>query len=283
MSFTNFIQNIELYARIALRRFPRVSGFKISRKPIVLVYQMGKVGSTSIYRSLQAKYFRRFELHHTHFLNADYALELEMERQRYGWQPFAVYDKTRILSRVLVKPKYPLNIITMVRDPISRNISAYFNNLHLVWGVSDAYEQKTLDELAQGFWERETHALPIEWLDREFRDILGMDVYAHPFPHDAGVQHLQHKNHNFLIMRLDLADEIKEKSVRQFLGIDHFEITRANTAEAKAYASAYKRFLHEVEIPEWYIDQMLNSQFARHFFSEDERQQRMAYWRRCPR
>jgi len=280
---TKFIQNLKLYTQIRWRRLPRFSNFKISKKPIVLVYQMGKVGSTSIYRALKAEYSNRFELYHTHFLNTNYALELEKQREQYGWQPFWVYDQTRMLYQALVERGHPLNIITLVRDPISRNISAYFNNLHLIWGIPDAYEKKSLDELVAGFWERETHELPIEWIDREFREILGVDIYAHPFPHDRGVQFLQSDNRNFLIMQLGLSDEIKGESVCKFLGIDHLKMVRANTAEAKAYAAIYKKFLHEVEIPEWYVEKMFNSQFARHFFSEQERQARMEYWRKHPR
>jgi len=280
---TKFIQNLRNYAQIRWRRLPRLAGLKVSKKPIVLVYQMGKVGSTSIYRALKAAYAHRFELYHTHFLNANYALALEEQRQQYGWQPFWVYDKTRMLHQAVVEPNHPLNIITLVRDPISRNISAYFNNLHLVWGIPDAYEQKSLDELAAGFWERETHELPVEWIDREFGDVLGVDIYDHPFPHERGMQIFQSGNHNFLIMQLGLSDKLKEESVCKFLGIDHLKMVRANTADAKAYASTYKRFLHEVEIPEWYVEKMFNSQFACHFFSEQERQIRMAYWLKHPR
>lgn len=287
-------QLLKQYIKITFRRLPRISGFNIFRKPIVLIHQMGKVGSLSIYRSLQARYSHLFDLYHTHFLNPSYALESDRQRrdtdwQVYGqrqnndWLPNDYYDITRVHNRLLVKSQHPLNIITMVRDPISRNISAYFQNLHWVWGMPDAYQQKSLHELAEGFWAQVNHDFPLEWLDREIQDVVGLDVYAHKFPHDVGVQHLSDGAHNLLIMHMRTPDQLKEQSVQQLLGIEHFKITRSHVSEKKPYGSVYKKFLREVEIPEWYVDKMLNSRFARHFFSEDERQKRIEYWLSHPR
>lgn len=282
------------YVKIAIRRLPRIAGLDISQKPILLIHQMGKVGSMSIYDSLKADYFQQFDIYHTHFLNPLYALASDTQRrdkdwQLYsqnpdnGWLPSDYYDVTRIHSQLLVKPKQPLNIITMVRDPISRNISAYFQNLHWIWGMPDAYQQKSIQELAEGFWSQANHEFPLEWLDREIRDVVGIDVYAKPFPHELGIQQLTKASYNLLIIHVNASDQVKNQSIQQFLGIEHFKIKRLHISEKKAYGSAYKKFLREVKIPEWYLDKMFNSRFARHFFSEEERQHRIDYWRRHPR
>ena len=282
------------YIKVALRRLPSLSGFDIVRKPIVLIHQMGKVGSLSIYHSLQAAQSHQFDIYHTHFLNPRYALASDTQRRDTGWQiykqsqnknwlPIDYYDITRIHNQLLVKSQHPLNIITMVRDPISRNISAYFQNLHWIWGIPDAHQQKSLHELAQGFWAQANHDFPIDWLDQEIGNVVGLDVYAHPFPHDVGVQHLRTGVHNVLIMHMRASDQIKEHAVQQFLGIEHFRMTRSHVSQNKPYGSVYKKFLSEVEMPEWYVYKMLNSRFARHFFSEDERQKRIAYWLSHPR
>ncbi len=287
-------QLLKWYVKVAVRRLPKVSKFNIDQKPIVLIHQMGKVGSLSIYHSLKADYCHQFDIYHTHFLNALYALESDTQRRDHDWQiyrqnqgsgllPSDFYDITRIHNQLLVKTKQPLKIITMVRDPISRNISAYFQNLHWIWGMSNAYQEKSIPELAEGFWSQANHDFPLEWLDREIQDVVGLDVYAQPFPHDSAIQKLTDGNHNLLIIHTNASDQVKNQALQQFLEIEHFEVKRLHVSEKKEYGAVYKKFLSEVKIPEWYIDKMFNSRFARHFFSEEERQKRMEYWRKHPR
>ncbi|MFK7983845.1 MAG: putative capsular polysaccharide synthesis family protein [Saprospiraceae bacterium] len=215
---------LKLYLKTKLRRLPLLSNFKITCKPIVLIHQMGKVGSLSIYHSLQAEYTQLFDIYHTHFLNPNYALASDTLRQENNWQCYiqgkdhnghaiGYYGKTLIHNRLLVKSQYPLNIITMVRDPISRNISAFFQNLHWIFGTSNAYQQKKLAELAQVFWEQADHDFPLDWFDQEIRKVIGLDVYKHKFPHDKGVQQLSAGNHNLLIINTKASN----KATRQKL------------------------------------------------------------------
>ncbi|MFK7983846.1 MAG: putative capsular polysaccharide synthesis family protein [Saprospiraceae bacterium] len=71
--------------------------------------------------------------------------------------------------------------------------------------------------------------------------------------------------------------------MQQFLGIEPFKVVQSHVSDEKPYGVVYKKFLQEVKIPEWYVDKMFNSRFAQHFFSKNERQEKMAYWLSHPR
>ena len=77
----------------------------------VLVYQMGKVGSSSIKKTLVKA---GFSVKHFH-----YAAGTSWDRRN---RPKGIFGVSRLRD-------FHGKIITLTRDPISRNISAFFQNL----------------------------------------------------------------------------------------------------------------------------------------------------------
>lgn len=55
---------LKQYIKILSRRLPRISNFNIYQKPVLLIHQMGKVGSTSIYQSIRTDFFHQFDIYH---------------------------------------------------------------------------------------------------------------------------------------------------------------------------------------------------------------------------
>ncbi len=71
-------------------------------------------------------------------------------------------------------------------------------------------------------------------------------------------------------MRHDLNDSLKEKCIAEFLGIESFCLTGANKASSKEYAKVYKEFLSSIKLSSEYVERMLSSKYARHFYSTEE-------------
>jgi len=92
----------------------------------ILVYQMGKVGSFSIYMSL--KEIR--ETHHVHYLRKDIMERLEKMQTDRGFPVPGHLITSKMVWKEYLDKDLPLKIITLVRDPISRNMSAFFENLN---------------------------------------------------------------------------------------------------------------------------------------------------------
>lgn len=102
--------------------------FKISHNP-VFIYQMGKVGSSSVYKTLKAEGLRQ-QIFFVHFLSndlysyKDFLINAGMNPVSYHIELGIALRRT-ILSR---RDNLRYKIISMVRDPIARQISDIFQN-----------------------------------------------------------------------------------------------------------------------------------------------------------
>jgi hypothetical protein len=202
---------------------------------------MGKVGSTSVYESLLACGVTAI---HFHWMEPLYMGQIA--------------NKERV------------EIITLVREPIGRCISEFFQNFESHTGVDyhrDAFDLVTLYELFlnnQYFWR------PLPWFDEEMKPELGVDVYDYAFPQERGWLVIETGIYRILILKAELDDAIKETVIADFLKLGSFELTRANMAQEKAYAETYRTFIQTIRLPATYIDAMCNYKYTRHFYSETE-------------
>lgn len=231
----------------------------------VLVYQMGKVASLSIYNSLKAE---GIHVLHTHQTNPDRIREM---KQSYPADSYpASFDKGLSIFEKFIKPRRPLKIITLIREPIGRNLSAYFHNMRHIEAHASAHQQYSTQELINNFFSHYHHQTCLCWFDLEMKATLGIDVYHYRFPQHLGFQKITKPPYDLLIMRHDLDDAKKAAIVSAFLDIEPFKIARANESANKEYAGQYSSVLDTIQIPDEYAQIMLSSKYARHFFSGDE-------------
>ena len=109
--------------------------FKGLRKEILFIYQMGSVGSRTILNSLRASGFNGL-IYHNHFLTEDGLDSLqELEKEAYGdWSKYPANIKRHILQSRFVMRQIrdgylkgrKLKVVTLVREPVARNISRFF-------------------------------------------------------------------------------------------------------------------------------------------------------------
>jgi hypothetical protein len=228
---------------------------------------MGKVASSSVYLSLKS--IAGIDAYHVHRLSPSNIEAVRQEHLRRGASPPDERNGLRIYNDVIKPRKTPTKIISLVREPISRNISAFFENLQSFEHASNAVVD-SIDVLIQDFLGRYNHRVPLTWFDDEIRATTGINVYDYGFPHDRGFMILEVAPFSLLVMRHDLNDRRKEEILAEFLELDSFSLQRFNEADDKEYAVAYRDFVKSIKVPAEYADRMLNSTYARHFYNEDE-------------
>jgi len=184
----------------------------------------------------------------------------------------------RAIHRGIIRPRVKAKVINLVREPIGRNVSAYFQVLDALWQVERAHENVSLERLLEGFFEKFTHERALDWFDEEFKPVLGVDVYEHEFPPESRCLRIRRGPYDILLMRVDLDDASKEKHLSEFLGVEGLRLLPANVGSKKPYADTYREFLRALRLPEAYVDRMLDSQYARHFFSPEERRALRSKW-----
>ncbi len=249
------------------------------KRQMVWVYQMGKVASSSIYVSLRQ--IPSLDVSHAHCISPENIARVRESHRRRGMAESDHSVGTRLYRHVENrKPEKDVRIITLVREPVGRNISAFFQNLDVFEKTDAAHRKLPLPQLIDDFMDQYDHDTPLAWFDREMKTVTGIDVYAHPFDHEQGWLEIHSGRWHLLVMRHDLDDRIKEERIAEFLRIPPFELVRSNEAHRKDYSPAYAAFLDEVALPEEYVAEMLDSQYARHFFSPEERRRLRVRWTR---
>lgn len=244
----------------------------INGKKIVFIYQMGKVGSTSYASSLN--HYENLQIFHLHRMvpisNFQmigiylYQNRVDNALRERTWME--LYDKIILEQR-------PVYIITAVRDPISRNISAFFNNY--------SFDDNTnIKDRTDTFIRKHLHSIPIKWFDDEIKKTLKINVFNYSFDVERGYDQIIHDNINMLIMRSELKNTIKEEAIKNFLNLIFFKIDNKNITAQEKNHRIYNDFKRKIELSPKYIEEMLNNEMVNHFYSQEMIHQIREQWSR---
>jgi len=274
-------------ARRALRhpRSARLAGpFLVRQKPPadVVVAQVGKVGSQAVSASIEAA-----GLHtaHVHFLSraglrrAERVYEARWDPARLPWH---IWEGRRTVARLRSGER--LDIVTVIRDPVARNVSSFFQVADLQYGIDlTALEADDLGELTRLFLETfDEHELPLRWLDDELRAATGVDLYESDFDAERGWSVTESDRARVLVLRTDRLADTFTGAVEAFLGRPGIALLQRNVSADKATGGLYDEFRRLPRLPEAYVDQMYNSRLARHFFADDELADLRRLWTGVP-
>jgi hypothetical protein len=215
----------------------------------LFLYQLGKVGSSSLEHSLVPTWPGLTV--HSHSLTPAEGETIELIGMR----------------ELVVKKRKPFLVISMVREPIARNISAFFENYDRELGKTvGARANLSVDEMIEIFLTKYNHDHPLTWFDNRMKPDCGIDVFDYQFPAN-GVQVIEHNHVRMLLMRSEIDDQLKESAVNDFLGMKDFRLKRVNDASQKAYIETYRLFREKFVPPDWYIEKMYESRYFKHFYA----------------
>lgn len=274
------------------------------RDPL-LVFTMGKVASTAIYNALKARLTDRsvFQLHWLTAgrLAADDAQYLAAARAHRNtplerrFRPRYVWEGQYLSGRLNEATERGVrhDVVTLVRDPVARNVSAFFQNLLLFFNFDHERELQTrpvaevaadmrrlyLDHYVQGQPRILHDGDPLTWLDDELKAVFGIDVYSVPFPKSEGFRLYESAEARVLLLRVEDLKRSAAPAFKAFLDLDDFTLPRSNAAQDKDYAALYAAFLEGISFPADYLERMYGSKMARHFYTADELARFRAQWR----
>lgn len=232
----------------------------------VLIYQMGKVGSTSLEKSLA-------DAQHFHSLYSNPPCKIHQERRKK--HPVAWVQKFfgNVLKQGLIRRRKHVKIISLVREPYSRNVSMFFQDLPY-WMVS--YQEKHYyDSRGEGaeflygtFDNIYDHFYFDRWFDDELKRLTGIDVFSHPFDKERGYELLREGKYEVLLVKLEKLQEAHE-AIEAFVGYP-FKMQETNKGERKWYACIYNDFKKAYRPTEAYLSSLYATKTVRHFYSDEE-------------
>lgn len=234
----------------------------------VLVFTMAKVGSLSIYQSIRK--YSTIPSFHIHSLDEDEVRAGDQLCFDHGIYPDS-RSPVSLINKTVITPQKPYKIISIFRNPLERNISAFFDAFEFHVGMLPSKYKGSIEELKTLFYEKLNHTYAINWYENHFLKGTGVNVYDRPFDTEKQYTVYTHGSIEILLMDSRLVDTEKEKIVQEFCGIPDFKLTNLNVTDQMKHASLYAAFKNELRFDSEYLDQQLNSRFFSHFFTKEDK------------
>jgi len=230
------------------------------KKPPLFLFQMGKVASKTHDRTLNHLYFVQ-HFHDQVEFDAAYA---------------------RGCKNFKGSQYYPHDIITGTRDPLTRKISTFFQNItaaHYDFSYKSKNEVRnaSVSELISRFrsWSSGINEAT-GWFDRHFLPKTGIDVYASSFDPEQGWQLIETDQFRVVIVKLE---DIRKNHVlalnallaKRFGNGETVEaLISSNLSEDKWYSEKMRKFKETISFSEEELDEAYGSKYMLHFYSAEQ-------------
>jgi hypothetical protein len=253
-----------------LRRMERQTG-----TPVV-VFCMSKTASSAVVRAVRSAVDQ--PVFKVHLLVPQHvaAAEDQYRRTDRAARPRHVFHAAHLV-RHLPTPAQPWLVITIVRDPVTRAASDFFQSGRRLGRLGDV---ATTTAAFERFAAADGITRTVEWFDRELRPSLGIDVYDHPFDPSLGHGVIDTPAVRLLVLRQESLD-VAPAALGRFLGLPHdVPLDAENVGADKDYAALYASVLERATLPAAALDRAYDSRFASHFYSPTERDALRQRWAR---
>ena len=224
-------------------------------RPPVIVYQMGKVASSSIIETLKKEKIFVFQVHRARLNNI---LELRERTDKKGLRR-RVEQPGRYLgskwSKGILKD---LPIIVLFREPLKRNISAFYQNRDYYFNHLEVGDHL---QIVEEFMSNYNHDQPLDWLNSEL-------LYFFP----EVIQNNDITNSeitNICLLLSEFDDDLKLAKINALLKTSIQELSLANTSAQKYYNNSYRavssNIFNSKEVVRWYKEKYINTPFQSYY------------------
>ncbi|MCS3668072.1 hypothetical protein GGP77_002315 [Salinibacter ruber] len=173
----------------------------------------------------------------------------------------------RLLRYYLMVTSHRLKIITLVRDPIARFISAQFQTLdHEPIPPADAGAAvRQLRETIRS----DPETVLFRWFKREMEPLLGVNPIDEPFDREEGYGVIEAPRADVLVLKLERLSELIPTVVSSFVGKE-LSVVRANEGQEKDYADYYNEVLGQFHLSEETCRRIYGHEHVKNFYTTDE-------------
>ena len=248
---------------LTLQRHRSISG------KTVIVYTMGKVGSSSVYFTLMKSFpFRK--IFHNHFLSNEW-LTKRLPGTPFAWN----IRRAKPALKRIDQSDQQIYYICMMRDPVARDLSNLIQNY--VDHDIDIHNTP-LDDLKHRIMS-DGHMFYKEWFDTDFAGHIGKTITSFPFDLEKGYSiHRIDSRKYLLLLKVESIDKVLEKALSEFLGIRVDPQFRFNESSGKSEAAFYGSLKKIYTLQREVLEEIYDSDVAKHFYTEEERNAMINKW-----
>ena len=240
-------------------------------KPPIIILTIGKVGSSSIYETLRTK--TTHKIYHIHNISEEgirNSIQSHLNSDRRSKPLHLIISK--LLREKLILYSGRLLVITVVREPISREVSSFFQNIDF---YKNTLENKNLeidmDKSYNMLLERlntKISKIHEDWFKLEIEGNYDIDVFSESFNEAKKYMIFEQRNTKLLLLRMEDLNEVFPEAIKEFLNLDKpIKLQNTNLGNQKHYADTYKKIKEKLKLDSVIVNQIINSKFFRHFYS----------------
>lgn len=241
-------------------------------KPLVLVHQMGKVGSSSVTATIRAS-FLEIQVEQTHTLHPDH-LAYAIQRERDSGQVYL--PEHLLVSRQILDKGIPFTkMITLTREPIGRSVSFFYEDLkkqspEALLMDKQIATAKVNEDLLSVLRGSNGTSNPGIWFNREIESLLGIDVFASPFYTDRGYSIYSNGQVDVLLLRMEDLDRCLVPALAEFFNVKpgKINVKASNIGSSKWYNDAMRETKASLELPTDVLERVLSTSYVQHFYSD---------------
>lgn len=225
-----------------------------------IIWNMGKVGSNALNTALVKAGINCI---HAHYLGGIGEFSTDKPAIRHT---FANEDRD-------------WRFLILVRDPIARNISAWFRNIVAFPNWQKGYTPAMKDDFLYSY----SHAWPRRWFELEPEKFLQHRFIGKPFNTKGGFQPYrtyEPVRSRTLILRTDKLSKLGLVIGHFLRHSDGIDIPPVNTTSSKSYGWLYEDVKREFRsgLPSSFVQKQYASEYARTFFSQKQLEKLTTYW-----
>lgn len=245
--------------------------------PVFLIYQMGKVGSSSIYKALKEQHLS-VPVYQLHYLEQ---IQLQESISWHNTKNFPQFPEHLLLSEAMGKfmlknqHKIKWKIISLARDPIALQASIIFQNLVEVFSTALEKDRVNLQKATEliikdlsDFKTRKSHFL--NWFDNEIKKVFGIDIYDYPFDKECGYSIIRNDTVDILLIKYEKLAECFTDAFGEFSGTKDIQLPRANVGIEKQYGTDYNKLTQSLKLPGSLCRDIYATKLVQHFYSPQE-------------
>lgn len=255
-----------LNLRTSMKSIKKVKDYEI------VIYTFGKSGSSSVYYTLMSKLpFKK--IFHLHFLSDYWIKEVfpgtPHERNIHKAEAYFQHLKKRSNKKI----KY----ITLVREPVGRDISGFFQNYRL---TGEKFDKKDLESIRKIISDK-GHDLAINWFDTDFFNYTGFNIYSNKFDRKKGFEIYKiDKDSEVLVILTHRLTEVFKKAISEFLNLEIGNLINFNKSSDKKDGQLVQQLKNYYFESDEKIDKVYSSKFVEHFFSKNEIETYKQKWKK---
>lgn len=248
---------------------PRINLGRLKKRytdpKLVLIYQFGKVGSTTLADSIEGAV-------NVHDLFGNHLCPCGFRQRNKFFYRKLVFPVDRAMRRRWIRGRATTNIIVPLREPWKRNVSMFFQDLPF-WYVEHFIQNRAVQKreglglLREIFEQTFDHDGCEHWFDREFSKLTSISLSEIPFDRDGGFSIVEKNGFRCLFLTTSLmSSDAGKKCIESFLDRP-IELNNQNRGDQKWYGPVYRQFLEDESFVDEYRQRMSGSRVHQKFFA----------------